>query len=189
MMSKNILDEFWINWDEKSWNDKSQTLKKVAHRLMEEIPSRNDLDNLRGKMQNLRDTEEDKALITPSRELIEKWHQELIQKYGENFSPWAEIERPSKEARECRSQYEKGEITLEEFIEKLKYLPRGTVPVITDHLWVDWEKKSLEEQVHLVMISTGIHPKGVISIIDLWNECAHRDYVEEKLGFELPKAY
>ena len=52
MRKKNILDEFWIDWDQKEWKDKYETMKKVAHRLMEEIPSREDLINL-GKKQRI----------------------------------------------------------------------------------------------------------------------------------------
>ena len=29
-MKKNILDEFWVNWDEMQWSDKSETMKMVA---------------------------------------------------------------------------------------------------------------------------------------------------------------
>lgn len=188
MSSKNILDEFWIDWDQKEWSDKYETMKKVAHRLMEEIPSKEDLRNLGEKTKNLQQTR-DLCLITPNEEFLEKIRQKNIQQYGEDNSPWARIERPSKEARECRHQYERGEMTIEEFTEKLKHVPRGPAPVLFDQLWENWESKSLEEQVHLVMVAIGSHPHGVISGIDLFNENIHQFYVEDRLGFELPSAY
>ena len=188
MSKKNILDEFWIDWDQKEWKDKYETMKKVAHRLMEEIPSREDLINLGNKTKNLEETR-DWCFITPSEETLEKFHQELMQKYGEDYSPWAKIEMPCKEAREYRSRYERGEMTIGKFTEKLKHVPRGATPVLFDHLWINWEAKSLEEQVHLVMFAIGNHPHGVMSGIDLFNENIHQFYVEDKLGYALPAAY
>ena len=75
-MTQNILDEFWVNWDKKDWADKYVMMKKVARRLVESVPSKEDLNNLRAKTQNLQDTK-DKCIITPNMKWIEEHYPEL----------------------------------------------------------------------------------------------------------------
>ena len=183
---KNILDEFWVNWDEMQWSDKRDTMSKVALCLAENIPSSEDLVNLRLKLKNLRDTE-DRCLITPSRESIEKRNQELIQERDEDcFAPIIR-EQPSVEAKACWWQLDDGKITITEYAEKMKNVPRGTAPIVLDAFWVDWESKSLEEQVHLIMTALAFPRKGVYSGIDNLNLGAYILDVEDKLGCRLPE--
>lgn len=187
-MNKNILDEYWKNWDKMQWSDKYDMMRNVALCLMQGAPSSDDLVNLRIKLKNLRDTE-DKCLITPSEQFIKKRHQELIKQYGEDYDPWRplKIEMPSKEAKDCCQQLYQGEITIKEYAEKMKKVPRGTVPAVLDDFWVDWELKSLEEKVHLIMAALGGPRKGVCSGIDILNLGAYSFDVEEKLGCKLPE--
>ena len=82
-MTQNILDEFWVNWDQKDWADKYVTMRRVARRLVESIPSKEDLNNLRDKTKNLQDTK-DKCIITPSREWLEEQYPELKKEIEDN---------------------------------------------------------------------------------------------------------
>ena len=97
------------------------------------------------------------------------------------------MEMPSAEARAIRWQLDNGEITIEEYAEKIKIVPRGTLPVVLDPFWADWEKKSLEEQVHTVMKAINYPHEGKCSGIDILNLGAYILDVEAKLGFNLPE--
>ena len=185
-MTQNILDEFWVNWDQKDWAAKYVTMSKVARRLVESIPSKEDLNNLRDKTENLQDTK-DKCIITPSRELIEEQYPELKKEIEEGRSGFVDMEMPSVEARACRWQLDRGEITIGEYAEKIKSVPRGTLPVVLDPFWADWEKKSLEEQVHNIMKAINYPHEGKCSGIDILNLGAYILDVEAKLGFNLPE--
>lgn len=188
MSKKNILDEFWIDWDQKNWQDKYSTMKKVAHRLAETIPTKEDLDNLREKTKNVKEAE-NKDLITPNEKYLEKVHEEISNKYDEDYDVFAKMEDPSTEALTCRRQLDNGEITIQEYAEKIKKVPKGTVPVILDNFWAQWESKSIEEQVHLVMAAINYPHEGIQSSIDSLNLGAYIQDVQRKLGCYLPNFF
>ena len=185
-MNKNILDEFWVDWDNKQWCDKKEAMSKVAFCLMENIPSSDDLINLRIKLKNLRDTE-DRCLITTNIESNEISFEELTRERVGAHSSNPTMERPSAEARACRRKLDDGEITISEYAEEMQTVPRGTAPIVLDAFWADWDSKSLEEQLHLVMAALGYPRKGVTSGMDILNLGAYILDVEEKLGCRLPE--
>ena len=185
-MTQNILDEFWVNWDQKDWTAKYGTMKKVARRLVESIPSQEDLNNLRDKTKNLQDTR-DKCIVTPNMKWIEEHCPELKKEIEKGGSGFVDMEMPSAEVRACRRQLDSGEITIGEYAEKIKTVPRGTLPVVLDKYWIDWERKSLEEQVHIVMKAFYSQSAGKCSGIDVLNVGAYILNVEAKLGFNLPE--
>ena len=185
-MNKNILDEFWVDWDNKQWCEKKKAMSKVALCLMESIPSSEDLMNLRLKLKNLRDTE-GRCLITPNIESNEIAFEEFARERVGAHSSNSTMERPSAEARAWRRKHDDGEITISEYAERMQTVPRGTVPIVLDAFWADWNSKSLEEQLHLVMAALGCPRKGVTSGIDILNLGAYILDVEEKLGCRLPE--
>lgn len=191
-MKKNILDEFWVNWNEMGLKERSETLKRVSNRLKEEVPTQSDLSNFQSKLREYQDEinalreERSKTLISFSKKNDEKHQLEFV-----NYDPWNPMknEKPSAEIKACELQYYNGEIDIEELANKLKRVPRGEYPVILDDLWNDWTKKSIEEQVHLFFIALNRTEKGELSAIDAINKSAHRSYLESKLNVDLTILY